>query len=261
MNTPYWRRQTSDDKLFPDIEWSKPEQKIHAGKLAIIGGNKLGFRAVADSYDDATRLGVGQVRVVLPDTLKQALPVTIIDAVYLPSNPSGGMSKQGSPILAAASAWADHLLLIGDTGRNSETAMLLEETLAGDTPLTITRDAFDLLKNISARLVERERTTLVISLAQLQKLLQLVYYPRIISFGMTLQALVETLHKFTITYPAIIVTYHQDRLVIAHSGEVVSSDFNQPALIWRGSVATRITCYQLWTPGRPFDAAVAAAAA
>lgn len=260
MDTTYWHRQTRDTPLFPDIEWSRPEQKIHAGKLAIIGGNKLGFRAVAESYDNAVALGAGQARVILPDALKRSLPATILDAVYVPSNPSGGMSKEGSDVIAATAQWADHLLLIGDTGRNSETAMLMEDLLACDVPMTITRDAFDLLKNASSKMVERERTTLVISFAQLQKLLQSVYYPKIVSFSMTLQALVETLHKFTITYPVQIVTFHQNKLVVASGGEVVTSDFDEPMLIWRGSVATQIACYQLWTPNKSFEATVAAVA-
>lgn len=257
MEHTYWHRQTRDNPLFPDIEWSKPEQKIHAGKLAIIGGNKLGFRSVADSYDEATALGAGQVRVVLPDALKASIPTTILDTVYVPSNPSGGMSKESGDIFSATSGWADHMLLIGDTGRNSETAMLFEQLLECDVPLTVTRDAVDLLKNASQKLVERERTTLVMSFAQLQKLMQNVYYPRIVSFSMTLQALVETLHKFTITYPVTIVTYHQNHIVVAHDGEVVTSEFDEPMLIWRGSVATRVATYQLWTPTKPFEASVA----
>lgn len=260
MEHTYWSRQTTDTPLFPDIEWSRPEQKIHAGKLAIIGGNKLGFRAVADAYDDATALGAGQARVILPDALKRNLPATILDAVYVPSNPSGGMSREGSGIIAATATWADHLLLVGDMGRNSETAMLMEELLACQVPMTITRDAFDLLKHASQKMVERERTTLVISFAQMQKLLQAVYYPKIVSFSMTLQSLVETMHKFTITYPIQIVTFHQNHLVIAKGGDVVTSNFDNPMLIWRGSVATKIATYQLWTPNKIFEATVAAVA-
>ena len=45
---PYWQKQTPEKPLFPDIEWAKPEQKSQAGRLGIIGGNKLGFMGVAE---------------------------------------------------------------------------------------------------------------------------------------------------------------------------------------------------------------------
>ena len=59
-------KTTTGTALFPDIEWNRSEQRRQAGKLAIIGGNKLGFVAVATAYQEATELGVGQVRAILP---------------------------------------------------------------------------------------------------------------------------------------------------------------------------------------------------
>lgn len=256
----FWRKQTTDRPLFPDIEWNRPEQRTRAGKLCIIGGNKLGFVSVATAYKEATEIGAGQIRAILPDSLKGAIPVTILDAVLVPSNPSGGMSREATDDVAAGLAWSNHTLLIGDAGRNSETAMIFESLLAGDTPLTITRDAVDLLRNVSHKMVERERTTLVLSFAQLQKLFQAVYYPKILSFSMQLNLLVEAVHKFTTTYPIALVTYHQNHLIIAYNGEIVTQEFDDPMLIWRGSVATRAACYQLWTPDRPLEAIVASVA-
>ena len=251
----YWQLQ-GDKPLFPDIEWSRPEQKSHAGKLAIIGGNKLGFVAVATAYQEAVDAGAGQVRVVLPDVLKKSIPATILDAVYVASNPSGGMSRDGKPELDATADWADHILLVGDSGRNSETAMLFEGLLNSDRPMTITRDAVDLLRSVAPKMVSRPSTTLVLSFAQLQKLFQAVYYPRMLSFSMQLSLLVDALHKFTITYPCLVVTYHQNHLVVAFSGRVVTQEYDDPMRIWRGSVATNSASYQLWTPKNPFEATV-----
>ena len=69
MTPTYWQQQTASKPLFPDIEWSKPEQRALAGRLGIIGGNKLGFAAVAEAYSTAHDSGVGEVRVLLPDAL------------------------------------------------------------------------------------------------------------------------------------------------------------------------------------------------
>ena len=254
----YWQKQSSTNQLFPDIEWNKPEQRTRAGKLAIVGGNKLSFVAVATAYKDALDVGAGQVRVILPDALKAVIPPTILDTVFTASTPSGGMSKDDIATVAASMQWADHGLCIGDAGRNSETSVVYEQMLEYEIPLTITRDAVDLLKLVGQKMISRERTTLVVSFAQLQKLFQSVYYPKMLGFSMQVNLLVETLHKFTITYPVTLVTYHQNQLIIAQGGEVVTQEFDEPMMIWRGTIATRIACYQLWTPNKPFEAAVAA---
>lgn len=250
----YWQKQSSTKPLFPDIEWNKPEQRAHAGKLAIIGGNKLGFVAIRDAYEVASGLGAGQIRAILPDVLKRTVPATVSDALFLPSNPSGGFSREALPDFQAACAWADICLLVGDAGRNSETAMAFESLLDSASSILVTRDAVDLLMPTMNRVVDREHTTLVVSFAQLQKIFQSVYYPKILSFSMQLMQLVEALHKFTITYPVTIVTFHQNQLIVAHDGQVSTTEFDEPMAIWRGITATRAACYLLWNPKKPFEA-------
>jgi len=261
MEHTYWRRQTSDKALFPDIEWSRPEQRTQAGKLAIIGGNKLGFAAVAESYNTATVLGAGQIRAIMPADLKKLIPPTITDAYFVASNLSGGFSRDALPELTAACRWADVCLLIGESGRNSETAIAFETLLdSHDGHLVITRDAADLLRPVGDKLVNRPQTTLILSFAQLQKLMQSIYYPKILSFSMQLMQLVEILHKLTITYPATIVTFHQNQLVIAYDGQVVTQEFSDPMMIWRGTTATRAASYLLWEPKKPLEAITASIA-
>ena len=250
----YWQKQSSTKPLFPDIEWNRPEQRAHAGRLAIIGGNKLGFVAIRDAYEVANELGAGQIRAILPDVLKKTVPTSISDVLFLPSNPSGGFSREALPEFHAACAWADLCLLIGEAGRNSETAMAFESLLDGNGHLVITRDAVDLLMPAMNRIVEREKTTLVVSFAQLQKIFQAVYYPKILSFSMQLMQLVESLHKFTITYPVTIVTFHQNQLIIAHDGNIITQEFDQPMAIWRGITASRAASYLLWNPKQPLEA-------
>lgn len=258
MEHTYWRRQTASSPLFPDIEWSKPERRDQAGKLAIIGGNKLGFSAVAEAYQTTQQTGVGSVRVVLPDALSGTVPSTLLDIAYAPSTPSGSLAKSASTELEAAAQWADATMLIGDAGRNSETAIAYEtfvSTYAGK--LTITRDAIDLVKNNPGLIIERDHTLIVASFAQLQKLFQGVYYPKILTFSMQLLQLVEALHKFTITYPCAIMTLHKDTLIIAASGQVVTQEWDAPMAIWRGTVATKAACYWLWNADKPLEAATA----
>lgn len=253
---PYWQQQTPDKALFPNVAWNKPEQRAHAGKLGIVGGNKLGFVAVGDAYQVATDAGVGQARVLLPDALKKTVPPILTDVVYGASNPSGGLSREAAADMQVLGSWADTVLLIGDAGRNSETAILYEDFVRHYTgQLTITRDAIDLLLNAPEAMVERDNTLLVVSFAQLQKIFTKVYYPKILTFSMQLQQLVETLHKFTITYPVTVMTFHQNHIVIASGGQVTTTPWQNPMAIWKGVVATHAAAYWLWNPKKPLEAA------
>ena len=126
---PYWHKQTLEKPLYPDIEWSRPEQRSRAGKLGIIGGNKLGFAGVAESYSTALNAGVGEVRVLLPDVLRKTIPTNITDTVFGASNPSGSLAREATSELRALGQWASSILMVGDAGRNSETAILYEDFL------------------------------------------------------------------------------------------------------------------------------------
>lgn len=252
---PYWQQQSADTALFPDIEWAKPEQRSMAGQLGIIGGNKLGFAGVGEAYEVACSAGVGEVRVLLPDVLRKSIPPSITDAIFGASNPSGSLARDAITEMHAIGQWATGILLIGDAGRNAETAIVYEDFIRDYTgPLTITRDAVDLVKNSSQVLVDRPNTLLVVSFAQLQKLFQSVYYPKILTFSMQLSNLVEAVHKFTITYPVTIAVLHKDHLVIAHDGNVTSTTWENPMAIWRGDTAARAAVYQMWHPGKPLEA-------
>jgi len=259
MDFSYWKKQTLESPLFPDIEWSKPENRIQAGKLGIVGGNKLGFAGVAEAYTVASMAGVGQIRVLLPDVLKKTIPSAITDAVFGPTNPSGSLTKDAAHELAMLGSWADGILLIGDAGRSSETAILYEQLLQDyKGPLTITRDAVDLVKNSSQALVDRPNTLLIMSFAQLQKLFQSVYYPKVLTFSMQLTNLVEALHKFTITYPVSIAVLHRDTFIVAHDGNVATTPWDNPMMIWRGNVAAKAATYWLWSPSKPLEATTTA---
>lgn len=254
----FWHTQTPAKPLFPDIEWNKPEQRNRAGKLAIIGGNRLGFRAVEHNYRMALAVGVGQARVLLPDVLRESIPATITDVVFAPSNPSGSLGTDARRDVHALAQWADGLLLIGDAGRNSQTAILYEELIDDITiPLVISRDAVDLILPNADRVVQRSTVSLTTSFSQLQKLFRRLYYPKILTFRMTLLQLVETLHKFTITYPLTVVTFHADTIIVAHGGEVTTTPWTDPMSIWQGSVATRAVAYYLWNPSTPLQAVTA----
>lgn len=252
---PFWDRQSPQKPLFPDVEWNKPEQRSRAGKLGIVGGNKLNFSVIADSYSTALKTGSGEVKILLPDALKKSIPSAITEATFAPSNISGGLSREALADLQAIGDWATGLVFIGDAGRSSETSIVYEDFLSNHSGwVTLTRDAVDLVSASNHTLVDRDKTLFVLSFAQLQKLFSSVYYPKVITFSMQLANLVECLHKFTITYPVTLVTLHKDHLLVAHGGRVVTMEWDKPMDIWRGKTATNAATYLLWNETKPLEA-------
>jgi hypothetical protein len=258
MEYTYWHKQTIAQPLYPDIEWSKPERRSQAGRLGIIGGNKLGFAGVAEAYSISSQAGIGEVRVLLPDALKKSIPPIMSDVIYGPTNPSGSLAKDAITQMKALGEWSTSILMVGDAGRNSETAIVYEDFLHDYSgPLTLTRDAIDLIKNATSSVVERPNTLLVVSFAQLQKIFQLMYYPKVLTFSMQLTGLVEAIHKFTITYPVSLTVLFKEQLLVASAGEVTSMPWDNPMAIWRGSVATKASCYWLWNPQKTLESVTA----
>ena len=250
----FWRVQDPRKPLFPDVLWSKPERKNAAGKLVIVGGNVHSFAAVATAFGIALRVGVGTIKIILPDSLKRTLLPVVKDqfrnVVFASSNQSGSFAKEAIYELRAAAGFANLILFIGDSGNNSETAALVEIYLHEDktTPVIITRDVVDLIKNSAEMVLNRENTHLVVSLSQLQKLFREIYYPRVITFSQSAKQITETLHKFTISYPVAITLWHAGNLFVANGGVVISQKFEQPLRVWSGEVAVREAVWQIWQP-------------
>lgn len=246
MNADYWQKQSAKKPLFSDILWSKPERKV--GRLAIVGGNSRGFSAAARAFSIAEKLGVGDIKVLLPASLKNNFSPAF-DVTFLPANPSGGLAKKALPEMRAAAEFAKITLVIGDLGANSETAALLEDFVAQtESPIFIARDAVDLVANSSENILNRANVHLILSLSQLQKLAKNVYYPRVITFSEGAAQIAETLHKFTLTFPASATLWHAGQLFFAQNGRVFSQDFGQPMRVWSGEIAARETVFAAWFP-------------
>ena len=124
---PFWQVQKPGQPLFSATAWNKPEQRTQAGRLGIIGGNKLGFAGVASAYSAARTAGVGEVRVLLPQALQSSLPPSMVEATFAPSNTSGSLARDAISQMRALGAWAGMILLAGDAGRSSETAITYDD--------------------------------------------------------------------------------------------------------------------------------------
>jgi hypothetical protein len=137
MTPDFWHKQTADKPLYPDMQWSRPENRLFAGKLLVIGGSVHGFAAAGEAYAQATKAGIGTARMYLPDALQKVLGRTFEAGEFGPATPSGSFSQRALAEALAMANWGDGTLLAGDLGRNSETAIFLEKfaaKYAGDDP-------------------------------------------------------------------------------------------------------------------------------
>lgn len=251
----FWQQQT-DKPLYPDILWSRPESKQGAGKLLIIGGNKFGFAVPATAFSAANQAGVGTLRVLLPEGLHK-LVGGMPEAHFAPQNPSGSFNKQALDSMLLHASWADAVLLAGELGRNSETAVTLEDfAVKYNGPLTITRDAADYFINSPQEILKRPNTCLVISFEQLQKIGMHSKSEQAITFGMQAAVLAEWLHEFTKTTQAIIVTLHNEMLFVARDGQVATQNYKNDEKVWRVPVATRASVFWMQNPNKPLEAIV-----
>lgn len=249
----YWQKQ-SDQPLFPDLVWSRPENKRTAGKLLIIGGNLHNFSAPGQAYDAAVKAGIGTAKVLLPDGLRKAIGSVLDNCEYGPMNKSGSFSKQALTEWLEWAAWADGVLIAGDLGRNSETAIVTEQFLKKYSgQLTITQDALDQFKDNPKELFGRPKTTIVSSFGQLQKMWPYITKDdRVIKYGNTLTQNLDILHYSAQQLPINIITKQHDDLVVVVNNRISTTKNDRE--IWRIDAAAKASVWWLQNPQKPFEA-------
>ena len=257
---PYW--QKNDDPkspLFADLTWNIPDQK--SGHISVIGGNSQAFSTPVKISDYlCQKFPLQELTTILPDSLQKSLP-PLENIVFAPSTNSGSFAE--SPQLLQSTG--DNNLLIGDLSKNTITAKAIAKLIQHtDTPLLITRDTVDLIVSNAQDIIEHPGLIFVASLAQLQKLFRALYYPKMLVFSMPLLQLIETLHKFTLSYPCTIMTFHENQIVVAHDGKVTTTPIKNtkytPLSLWSGTLAANITAFNLYNPKNQLAATTAAIA-
>ncbi len=251
----YWLKQQPDKPLYPDLLWSRPENKLQAGKLLIIGGNSQGFAAAGEAFGTASKAGVGTARVLLPVSLQKTVGRIFEVGEYAASTPSGSFSKAALAEYLDMSLWADGVLLAGDLGRNSETAILLESYLDKyPGQVTLTRDVITYFGELPTVVLTRPRTLLVLSMSQLQKLGVSSRFTMAFTLSMDLLRLIENLHEFTKRYPIAIITKHHDTIIVAVDGLISTTKLITDLKVWRLLTATYASVWMLQNPTKPFEA-------
>ncbi len=266
----YWQKQTTP--LFADLYWNIPEQKT--GSISIVGGNGTSFSTPIRVAESLERLfPLKHINTILPDALKKNFP-PLLNLTFMPSTSSGSFARSRELEIALKQANAN--LIIGDLSKNSETAIAITEALkikqemtrAGNEPEiksplnVITRDAVDLLASEAEILLMNPQNIFIASMVQVQKLLRAIYYPKMIMLSQPLIPIIETLHKFTLSYPTTILTFHQDNIIVASGGKVITTQIVEtdysPISLWSGTLAAKVTALNLYNPKKPLEATTAA---
>ncbi len=247
MENTSWLRQT-DEPLFPDVLWSRPENKRRAGKLLIIGGHQQSFSAVSEAYSAASKAGIGTARVVLPDKLQKMLSAVFPDAEYAASTHIGSFSREALAQLIDQADWADGVLLAGDLGHNSETAVALDNFISKhEGRVTLTGDSIDYFVKDAEALFDRPDTLLVASIQALQKMSRAI----VLRQQDDLMQTVNKLAELTSRTKAALITIHSDKTLVAVGGKVSSTASKETEML---KLATYASVWWLQQPKLTFEA-------
>jgi hypothetical protein len=255
MTPEFWHKQEASRPLFPQLLWSRPENRQMAGKLLIVGGNLHGFLAPAEAYTETIKAGIGMSRVLLPSAIQKVVGPSIENGEFAASTPSGSFSQRALVELIDWCKWADGILFAGDLGRNSETAIMVEKFLQKcEAPTIITKDAMDYVVSLPQAALERPNTTLVTSFSQLQRLSVTAKFDLPLTFSMDLVHLVGWLHNFTEKFAPHIIVKHLDHIFVAVNGEVSSTRLETDQQVWRLKTSAHAAVWWLQNPAKPFEA-------
>jgi len=258
----YWQKQTSP--LFADLAWNIPEQK--SGRLGLIGGSSQGFNFTIRTAEFISKtFPVRDLPILLPATLRTKLP-PLPNLNFAPATDTGSFAQ--SPLLNDFITTNDFTLVTGDLSKNSATAIALATALLPTSSsiepphVLLTRDTIDLLTPSMEQLLINPNLTLFASSAQLQKVFRAVYYPKMIMLSAPLLPTLEAIHKFTLTYPITILTFHEGQLIAARDGRVITTPLASTGYslisLWSGELAAKIAAFNLYNPTKPLEATAAA---
>lgn len=251
MDESFWRKQT-DEPLWPELEWSRPQQKRGAKKLVIVGGHAHGFDAVGRLYQAALSAGIGHAKAVLPKELRSVVGSTLPDTVFANLTPESKDVATAKAELAAYSDWGDGVALI-QTGNNSKTALLVNDWLTTyPKPIVLGDDAVDLLKHDLTLYEQRADTLFVLSFAGLQKIVAAIKSPLGLRHDMGLRPLVLALRTLGEQMTAPLVVTYEETVAVLSEGQVVTTRRTQqpdPVML-AGFCAT----WWLQQPGKTLEA-------
>lgn len=242
------------EPLFGDVLWNKPENRRYAGKLLIVGGQAQSFAGLARAFAAAMKAGIGSARVALPDSTRKALGKGFLEAEFLPSTPSGSFAVSSLAGLLESAEWADGVLLAGDFGRNSETAILLEKfTSEYHGLLVVAGDCIDYFIGSKEVLMQRPSTVSAASFSQLQKLGRNIGIETPLLHGMDLLKAGEVLASWPAAEGVGFLTEHENQIVVSCQGRVSATKAAKKT-VQLDELAAYAAVWAIQQSSKPFEA-------
>ena len=252
---PNWVKQKYNTPLYNDVLWNKPINKQFMGKLLIMGGNLHKITAPSQAFILANKYEAGQMQVLMPNSTKKLIPKPAPPEIeFLPSTPSGSFAKEAEQDAMHYVLWADCTLFVGNFSHNSETGILLENLSKTTTLQCYVEDGIDYFVDNPLPIVNRNNTLLVVTMAQLQRIVKSLKLPTAVSLSMVSSQLVEVLQTITSKYPVAIIVYHKQNIFVGYKGQVSSTLLPSEPVDWRLSTATSASIWYMQQPNEPFKA-------
>ncbi len=260
-NAPYWHKP--DEKELEhalELTWNFPEQKQSV--ISIVGGNASTFLTEVKTAEYVCKSFsfIKSVKNHFPDALKSKLPP--LDTLYFYNSTDSG-SFASSPEFRRALDDSDAAILLGDFSKNSITSIAVSELIKNspDIPIVFARDSAELVAQEMPNFIERENLYFILSMASLQKVFRTLYYPRPIMLSQPIFPIVETLHKFTLSYPTAILTFHEGKVICAKDGDVITVDLDKtkftPLSLWSGELAANLAVFAIFNRKNTLESMIA----
>lgn len=254
MNS-YWQKQTLESPLFENMLWSRPENKLHAGKVLVIGGNMNGFSKTVNSYQGLIDAGVGMVTVLLPKTVKKVLGNISPNVIYCPDTDSGSFGPESYSDMVEYSNGVDGILMPGELSNNSQTLVAIEKFINGvNRPLIAAEETIDLMLQLHMEILDRSNMIFIGTIDKLQKLLTKLRSTQAITSSIALVNLVELLHNFTTGKRLSIITIHDGYVVVAREGVVSTTKVEDSRYLSLPKLADAATTWIIQNPDSVFEA-------
>jgi hypothetical protein len=245
----FWQKQ-SGEPLFPELIWSRPENKRYAGKLLIIGGQTGEFAHVASAFGAGDKAGAGHIRVLLPESLRKLAQV-IPEVEFAAANKSGSFARNALAEWFDMSDWADHVLLAGNLGKNSETTTIIDGfLLRGNRPSTLNLDSIS-STGINLEQLMKLSLTLVIDRPLFQKIGIALGLSVPIQSTTPIERLAEIIHQVSVGNKANLVIQDGGQIWTASAGRVVST---KSGPVDNTALSAACSVWLMQNPSKPLEA-------
>ena len=252
-------KQQQGKALYPDIEWSKPENSKNFGKLLIVGGSANNIADPSSAYQKAIDFGISNIRVIVPISAKRNLPVALPFIDFAPSNPSGSFSKEATSIVRDFASQSDCLLLCGGFGKNSETAIVIENLLEENQGLsTITGDGVDYFIETPNKIINRPNTIIIASFSQLQKIVKNSPHSRALLFSNNLSQTLNALSEFAPKINSYIITEKDGVLILTSKRGIITTKILGSKINWQLNVSCQASFWSMINKNKIFESCATA---